>query len=139
MAKIICLFNHKGGVSRTKDWLPHAATYSHFPSLETSTPLAPAASLPGTLRQPFPVCHSQSSPLFSPAIILVREALAFAPRSRKLVVTKPPPGSGTTEFSPIESGAIAHPIQVNTGILPRESTSNTSMDSLFPWWTAYSV
>src|ERR1051326_4253876 len=76
--------------SRKKDWLPQAATYSHFPSLETSTPLAPAASLPGTFPQPFPVCHSQSSPLFSPAIILVRAALAFAPRSRKLLATKPP-------------------------------------------------
>src|SRR5579862_4951605 len=139
MAKIICLFNHKGGVSRRKDWLPHAATYSHFPSLETSTPLAPAASPPGTLLQPFPVCHSQSSPLFSPAIILVRAALAFAPRSRKLVAIKPPPGSGTTEFSPIGSGAIAHPIQVKAGVLPRALTWKTSMDSLFPWWTAYSV
>src|SRR5690349_19470769 len=73
------------------------------------------------------------------AIVLVREALAFAPRSRKLVGTKPPPGSGTTEFSPIGSGTIAHPIQVKVGVLPRASTWNTSMDSLFPWWTAYSV
>jgi hypothetical protein len=66
-----------------------------------------------------------------PAIILVREALAFAPRSRKLLATKPPPGSGTTEFSPIGSGAIAHPGHVKTGVLLRASTWKTSMDSLF--------
>src|SRR5215472_8513213 len=108
-----------------KDWLPHAAIYSHFPSLETSTPFAPAVSLPGTLLQPFPVCHSHSSPLISPAIILVREALAFAPRSEKLVATKPPPGSGTTELSPIGSGAMAQPIQVKTGVLPRASAWKT--------------
>ena len=32
-------------------------------------PFAPAASLPGTFCQPLFVCHSHSSPFFSPAII----------------------------------------------------------------------
>src|SRR6266511_4124308 len=35
-------------------------------------PLAPDASLPGTIFQPVPVCHSQSSPLRSPACRLAR-------------------------------------------------------------------
>src|SRR5215470_19156429 len=78
--------------SLKNDWLPHAATYSHLPSFDISMPFAPAASLPGTFVQPLPVCHSHSSPLFSPAIILVLEAFAFPPRSRKLVAIKPPSG-----------------------------------------------
>src|SRR5207253_1851562 len=99
---------------------------------------APAASLPGILVQPLPVCHSHNAPLFSPAIILVL-ALGSPPRARKSVPIKPPFGKGTTEFSPIGSGATAHPIHVSDGILPRASTSNTSMDSRLPWWTAYNV
>ena len=39
-------------------------------------PFAPDASLPGTIFHPLPVCHSHSSPFFSPACMLAR------PRSR---------------------------------------------------------
>ena len=60
-----------GGVAprerRKNDWLPQAATYNVLPSSDSSTPFAPAASLPGTFCQPEAVCHSQSSPLRSPA------------------------------------------------------------------------
>src|SRR5206468_531812 len=125
-----------GGVwprdKRKKDWLPHAATYSVLPSFEISRPFAPAASLPGTFFQPLPVCHSHSSPLFSPAIIFVR-ALGSPPRARKFVPMKPPSGRATTEFRPIGSGATAHPIQVNAGGFERASTSKASIDSLLPW------
>src|ERR1700704_2298646 len=97
-----------------KDWLPHPPMYSHLPSLEISRPFGPAASLPGTFFQPLAVCHSHSSPLFSPAIILVRAAASW-PRGEKFVVTKPPSGKPTTELRPIGSGATAHPVQVSTG------------------------
>src|SRR5215472_5140407 len=100
---------------RKNDWLPQAATYSHLPSFDISMPFAPAASLPGTFVQPLRVCHSQSSPLFSPAIILVREALVLAPRSRKLVAIKPPSVRPMTELSPIGSAATAHPTHVRAG------------------------
>ena len=72
---------------------------------ESSTPFAPAASLPGTFCQPPPGCHSQSSPFFSPAHHLLQRVGA-APRGRKFVVTKPPSGRPRTEFRPIGSGAI---------------------------------
>src|SRR5207244_12851281 len=117
---------------RKNFWLPHAATYSHLPSFEISTPFAPAASLPATIFHPLPVCHSQSAPLFSPAIILPR-APASTPRARKSVPMKPPSGRATTEFSPIGSVATAHPIQVNAGGFERASTSKASIDSLLPW------
>src|SRR5712691_11066211 len=116
---------------RMTDWLPHPPMYSHLPSFEISRPFAPADSLPGTTFHPVPVCHSHTSPLFSPAIILPRPA-ASAPRGEKFVVTNPPSGRPTTEFSPIGSGATAHPIQVNVGGFGRASSSKTSIDSLLP-------
>src|SRR6516164_6913362 len=105
--------------------------YSHFPSFEISRPFGPADSLPGTIFQPLVVCHSQTSPLFSPAIIRVRAA-ASVPRGEKLVVINPPSARPTTEFKPIGLGATAHPTQVNVGGLGRASNSNTSIDSLSP-------
>src|SRR5438046_6989612 len=112
-----------------KDWLPHPPMYSHFPSLEISRPFGPADSLPGTIFHPVVVCHSQTSPLFSPAIIRARAA-ASPFRGEKLLVMNPPSGRPTTEFKPIGSGATAHPIQFNVGGLCRESKSKTSIDSL---------
>src|SRR5262249_25718827 len=53
---------------------------------------------------PLPVCHSQISPFFSPAIIFVRSAPGPL-RAKKFVAAKPPSGSGTTSLSPIGSGA----------------------------------
>src|SRR2546429_669389 len=80
---------------------------------------------------PVVVCHSQISPLFSPAIIRVRAA-ASLPRGEKFVVMKPPSGRPMTEFKPMGSGATAHPIHVNVGGLERASNSKTSIDSLSP-------
>src|SRR5437763_16761560 len=112
--------------------------YSHLPTFEISRPFAPADSLPGTIFHPVPVCHSHTSPLFSPAIILPRPA-ASAPRGKKFVVTNPPSGRPTTEFNPIGSGATAHPIHVNAGGRDRASSSKTSIDSRVPWCTTYNV
>src|SRR5713101_8446182 len=112
--------------------------YSHLPSFEISRPFGPADSLPGTIFHPVPVCHSHSSPLFSPAIILLRPA-ASELRGEKFVVTNPPSGRPTTEFRPIGSGATAQPIQVNVGGRERPSSSKTSIDSRVPWCTTYSV
>src|SRR6516165_6525300 len=53
---------------RMKDWLPHPPMYSHLPSSEISRPFGPAASLPGTFFHPVSGCHSQTSPLISPAM-----------------------------------------------------------------------
>src|SRR5205807_9948358 len=116
---------------RMTDRVPHPPMYSHLPSFEISTPFGPADSLPGTIFHPVPVCHSQSSPLFSPAIIRVRAA-ASLPRGEKFVVMNPPSGRPATEFKPMGSGATAHPIQVNVGGLGRASNSKTSIDSLLP-------
>ena len=112
-----------------KVWVPHPPMYSHLPSLEISRPFAPAASLPGTFFHPVPVCHSQTSPLISPAIIRSRAA-ASVPRGKKLEVMNPPSDRPITEFRPSGSGATAQPIQVNTGALGRASNSKTSIDSL---------
>src|SRR6202049_4777052 len=101
---------------RMKDWLPHPPMYSHLPSSEISRPFGPAASLPGTFFHPVSGCHSQTSPLISPAIIRSRAA-ASVPRGKKFVVINPPSDRPTTEFKPIGSGATAHPIQVNVGAL----------------------
>src|SRR5438309_6977162 len=117
--------------NRITDWLPQPPMYSHLPSFEISRPFGPANSLPGTIFHPVLVCHSQTSPLFSPAIIRARAA-ASLPRGEKFVVINPPSARPTTEFKPIGSGAIAHPIQVNVGSFGRESNSNTSIDSLSP-------
>src|SRR4030081_795873 len=111
------------------DWLPRSQIYSDLPSFEISRPFGPADSLPGTIFHPVPVCHSHTSPLFSPAIILPRPAAA-APRGKKFGVTTPPSGRPTTAFNPIGSGATAHPIQVNVGGFGRVSSSKTSIDSL---------
>src|SRR5438094_6093624 len=119
---------------RMKDWLPHPPIYSHFASLEISRPFGPADSLPGTIFHPVVVCHSHTSPLFSPAIIRARAA-ASPFRGEKLLVMNPPSGRPTTEFKPIGSGATAHPIQVNVGGLGRASNSKTSIDALSPWET----
>src|SRR5262245_12621425 len=51
--------------NRMNDWLPHAPTYIHLPSFDSSSPLAPDASLPGMIFQPSVVCHSHSSPFLS--------------------------------------------------------------------------
>src|ERR1700724_566729 len=116
---------------RMKDWLPHPPMYSHLPSLEISRPFGPAASLPGTFFHPVFGCHSQTSPLISPAIIRSRAA-ASPSRGRKLLVKNPPSERPTTEFKPIGSGATAQPIQANVGGLRRASNSKTSIDSLLP-------
>src|SRR6266446_4341834 len=104
--------------------------YSHLPSFEISRPFGPADSLPGTIFQPVLVCHSQTSPLFSPAIIRARAA-ASLPRGEKFEVINPPSAKPITEFKPIGSGATAHPIQVNVGGFGRVSTviSNGPMSS----------
>src|SRR5215468_2689333 len=116
---------------RMTDWLPQPPMYSHFPSFEISRPFGPADSLPGTIFHPVDVCHSQTWPLFSPAIIRVRAA-ASLPRGEKFVVMNPPSLRPTTEFRPIGSGATAHPTQVNVGGFGRASNSKTSIDSLSP-------
>src|SRR6516164_7831549 len=66
---------------RMKDWLPHPPMYSHLPSSEISRPFGPAASLPGTFFHPVSGCHSQTSPLISPAIIRSRSRIS-APRQK---------------------------------------------------------
>ena len=101
-------------------------------------PLAPAASLPGTFFQPLPVCHSHSSPFFSPSSMRSRASGEML-RARKLVAMKPPSGRPRTELRPMGSGAIAQPIQVRTGVAGRVSISNTSIDSRLPWPTTNSV
>src|SRR5215469_5574615 len=105
--------------------------YSHLPSFEISRPFGPAASLPGTFFHPDFGCHSQTSPLISPAIIRSRAA-ASPPRGKKLVVINPPSDRPTTEFKPIGSGATAHPIHINVGTFGRASNLKTSIDSRSP-------
>src|SRR5579863_4719690 len=117
---------------RMKVWLPHPPMYSHLPSFEISSPFGPANLLPGTIFHPVLVCHSQTSPLASPAIIRVRAPAASLPRGEKFVVINPPSARPTTEFKPIGSGATAHPIHVNAGGLERALSSKTSIDSLSP-------
>ena len=65
--------------------------------------------------------------------IISARAVASAMRGEKFVVTKPPSARPTTEFSPIGSGATAHPIHVKAGGLARPSSSKTSIDSRVPW------
>src|SRR6516225_8323478 len=112
---------------RMKDWLPHPPMYSHLPSFEISRPFGPADSLPGTIYHPVLVCHSQTSPLISPAIIRARAPAASLPRDKKFVVINPPSAKPTTEFKPIGSGATAHKIQVNVDGLGRASNSKPSI------------
>src|SRR5712692_4857342 len=127
------------GETRITDWLPHPPMYNVLPSFDISRPFGPAASVPGTFFHPVPVCHSHTSPLLSPAIILPRAAGSAGPRAWKFVVMKPPSGRPTTAFNHIGSGATAHPTHVNVGGLARASSSKTSIDSLLPWWTTYNV
>ena len=69
---------------------------------------------------------------------LLRRLAEEAPRGRKLLAMKPPSGRPRTELRPIGSGATAQPIHVSTGVAPRVSTSNTSIDSRLPWPTTKS-
>ena len=101
-------------------------------------PLAPAASLPGTFFHPEPVCHSHSSPFFSPSSMRSR-ASGVMLRARKFVAMNPPSGRPRTELRPIGSGAMAQPIQVTAGVAGRVSISKTSTDSRVPWPTTKSV
>src|SRR5678815_5905178 len=89
---------------RKNDWLPHAATYSVLPSGDIASPLAPDASLPGTLCHPLAVCHSQSSPFTSPFC----SAAICRLRGRKLEAMNPPSGSARTELTVSYTHLRAH-------------------------------
>ena len=99
----------------------HPAIYIQRPSFEISSPFGAVSSLPGTRRHPVAVWYSHTSPV------------------PPLVPANPPSGSATTLLNAIVESAGAHPIHVRPGGVVLASTSNTSIDSLVPWWTTYRV
>src|SRR5262245_6791901 len=98
-------------------------------------PLAPEASLPGTLAQPGLGCHSQTAPFRSPERTFAETPDVAAPdggRGSKFVAANPPSGNATTALSPMGGGATTQPTQVTFGAGALTSSAKTSTDSRPP-------